>query len=205
MLYAAKRQEFTDHVQVDVHRLLLRLLQDDDEAIRIEAAESVRAGLKLNREICQKRAMELEWDFIGSRLSLSEDKQQWFHLVMEVVMDKDDYSESQGLASPSKLTPGSELKRISRKGDQGDVLFEVEPSNLFRDPLISITHASRVIRNQRTMFNEPANIWILRAALASAEAVIGEKLSPIEENFELTARIRRRAQVWKTLLLDLDQ
>ena len=76
---------------ISLHRLILRLLQDDDEQIRIEAAETLREGLRLKRDVSQKRAMELEWEFIGARLNESPASTAWFDLVRSAVFDRQSF------------------------------------------------------------------------------------------------------------------
>lgn len=82
---------------ISLHRLILRLLQDDDEQIRIEAAETLREGLRLKRDVSQKRAMELEWEFIGARLNESAASTAWFDLVRSAVFDRQSFGKSGSL------------------------------------------------------------------------------------------------------------
>ena len=80
----------------ELHHLLLRLLQDDDESIRTGAAEIIRTGLGLKRSICQKRAMELEFEHIGFRATSSDSEETWSNLLQRPLGDDPDFSTFSG-------------------------------------------------------------------------------------------------------------
>ena len=71
--------------------MVLKLLQDDDEMIRSGAAEIVREGLKLKRGVCQKRAMELVFDFIETRILSSDSLTPLKIYISRLTVDETEY------------------------------------------------------------------------------------------------------------------
>jgi hypothetical protein len=68
-----------------LHRIVLRLLQDDDEEIREGAAEIVQRGLKLERGICQAKALELEWNWLATHYRGDARVLEW---IAEICIDE---------------------------------------------------------------------------------------------------------------------
>lgn len=99
-LYPQSSTPMTEKMLVGYHRLVLRLLQDDDEAIRSESSDVVSRALGVSRMVCQKRALELEWEYIGLRAQSDPDN-AWRELLWAAVLDK----ESFGMSAP--LSAGS--------------------------------------------------------------------------------------------------
>lgn len=73
---------------VGYHRLLLRLLQDDDESNRLECSDMISRGLKVSRAVCQRRALELEWEYIGQCAKEESLDSEWYTLMREAILDK---------------------------------------------------------------------------------------------------------------------
>lgn len=75
------------------HRLILRLLQDDNEDIRVTAAEIVRKGLGRRRAVCHSKAMALEWHFIAEAAG-RDGLSTWGALLSNALLDKESYGKS---------------------------------------------------------------------------------------------------------------
>lgn len=87
-----------------------------------------------------------------------------------------------------------------------DVLFEVEPPNLFRDPLVEMSLAANTVKR---LMKQPGGRGRVSALLASArerltradEAVKHlEVKSPIDEKFDLLRKTRLRMDIWSSVL-----
>lgn len=85
----------SDFKSCALHRMLLRLLQDDDEAIRQGATDIVRHGSGLKRGISQKRAMELEFDYIESCVLSLDRSGCWSKLLLRALEDETEFGKSQ--------------------------------------------------------------------------------------------------------------
>jgi hypothetical protein len=92
-LYDLDGSHLTDRRAAALHGLIVRLLQDDDESIRVESAKLVRSGLGLSRAVCQKRALELEWEYIGRRLGSGGDSLDFQKVIDEAILDKQNLGE----------------------------------------------------------------------------------------------------------------
>jgi hypothetical protein len=96
--------QFHQFNMVDIHSIMLRLLQDDDETIRSGAAEIVREGLRLKHGVSQKRAMELVFEFIESCIAGSDDLAYLIAVIWKPIVPAD-FSTLFLCESQSKLTP----------------------------------------------------------------------------------------------------
>ncbi len=82
-----------------------------------------------------------------------------------------------------------------------DVLFEVEPPNLFRDPLVDMALAARNVILHREVF-EGDDRWTEAVRMKDqAQGVVGTGYSPIDERFDLARKIKKRLEIWISSLL----
>ncbi|KAK4688723.1 thyroid adenoma-associated protein, partial [Tremellales sp. Uapishka_1] len=129
---------------VSLCKTLLRLLQDDDEDIREGATSIVVAGLtdKICRSKVQTKGLVMFWAWLEQHLGGLEDHQkrewsEWLEVLAKgpigmLISCPHDPAH----ASPETTTP--------RRADT-EILFEVEPPNLFRDPNVDAAHAQRLL------------------------------------------------------------
>ena len=100
----------------------------------------------------------------------------------------------------------TELKKLKARPGTTDVLFEVEPPNLFRDPLVEQRLAANTVKRitKHAQGTEKASELVrkVREAMTKAEEVVkptgGE--SPLDEKFDLKRKARLRMEIWKSLL-----
>ncbi|KAK8849592.1 hypothetical protein IAR55_004927 [Kwoniella newhampshirensis] len=117
------------HPNICLHQALLRLLQDDDEEIRHGAAGIVTSGLGRNRGVVQSRAVELWWEWVKGYLHKVTEpiRVEWLKWISDLAEDRSGLEE--------------DLKVLS--GETGaEVIFEVESSNIYRDPLVDLKFAN---------------------------------------------------------------
>jgi hypothetical protein len=87
-----------------------------------------------------------------------------------------------------------------------DVLFEVEPPNLFRDSLVEQTLAvstmKQVLKRPQCAKYAAEFLADVRKAMTKAEEVVKSPVgeSPIDEKFDLRRRVRLRMEIWRFLL-----
>ncbi|KAL7425015.1 hypothetical protein Q5752_000702 [Cryptotrichosporon argae] len=117
-------------VTAGLQRCLLRLLQDDDEDIRIGAAAIVSAQLGLARPVVQCKAVELWWAWLNELLADPAAREAWEAWLVD-------------RAAPASIE--SDLLRLLPKNRPSDVLFHVEPSNIFRDDRVDMAHAATLL------------------------------------------------------------
>ena len=86
----SERSPFSPSALASLHRLILRLLQDDSDDIRVTAGEIVRQGSGRKRAVCQSRAMELEWMFIGKATG-RDGMSVWGGLLSDALLDKESF------------------------------------------------------------------------------------------------------------------
>jgi hypothetical protein len=77
-------------VTARIHRLVLRLLQDDDQDIREGAAEIVVEGVGRNRRVCQAKAMDLQWEWISTHFGKDDDTIRW---AERISLDEEGHSQ----------------------------------------------------------------------------------------------------------------
>jgi hypothetical protein len=123
----------TDADLLALHQTLDRLLNDDDEEIRDGASEIVQNGLKESSPICRDRADQLWGSWVQGHIRGlgAEAVQPWTDWLSTFV--------------PKQPSPTVENTTNSTVAHRPDVLFEVEPSNLFRDPATDAARASQIL------------------------------------------------------------
>ncbi|EAL20900.1 hypothetical protein CNBE2610 [Cryptococcus deneoformans B-3501A] len=120
------------------HQTLIRLAQDDDEEIRHGAARIIVGMLGGEKSVVQQRAVEMWYDW-ATRLLLGFDRDsdelgQWLVWISDLAQDHKGYEH--------------DVKTL-KGGVDSEVLFEIEPSNIFRDPLVDVFYASRLLSSLR--------------------------------------------------------
>jgi hypothetical protein len=146
------------------HDIILSLLQDDDEEIRVGAVGLVSEGLKLRREVCQEKALELEWSYISSQISAIDSSNPrrdnrvdslesrlggpFLDIALDRYHDRINLeAELRSLRLPADCqTAGTDHTSGLGQMDRPGALFELESPNLFRDPLVDVGHATRLLR-----------------------------------------------------------
>ncbi|WVO13844.1 hypothetical protein L204_101467 [Cryptococcus depauperatus] len=122
------------HPKLELHQALLRLTQDDDEEIRQGAANIITLASDVERRVIQQKAHAMWYDWaVGYLLSLTRNSEEWCKWISwlkELSLDQDGYDRDLSIL---KCESGAE------------VLFEVEPPNIFRDSFIDASHASKLL------------------------------------------------------------
>lgn len=102
-----------------LHQSLLRLLQDDDEDVRLLAVDIVKEGLGLRRSPTQTRAAEIWWEWVNSYLtssSVSEaEKVAWIKWLAELALYRTDL----GTCSLTASVPIDPLMLSVCRADRG--------------------------------------------------------------------------------------
>ncbi|WVQ75014.1 hypothetical protein IAR50_004622 [Cryptococcus sp. DSM 104548] len=166
-----------------LHQALLRLVQDDDEEIR-QGAASVIVGLVGREEgVVQQKAVEIWYVWAEQHLlKLSDDGDtaqlgQWVSWLHEISTDR------QGASHDLAVLGGIA---------NNDVLFEVEPPNIFRDPLVDVAYASRLLSSlgaRRSDVNDSLSTALSKTSLATSACA-----SPIDDAWEARKSAIRREQ-----------
>ncbi|WVF68582.1 hypothetical protein IAT40_003351 [Kwoniella sp. CBS 6097] len=162
-------------------RSLIRLVQDDDEEIRLGACEIISNGLGKKRVYVQAKSLALVWAFLEKYLGGSkEGKEQWFGWIEELARDQ----------------AGTEydLKLLNRNRNN-DVLFSVEAPNIFRDPLVDVYHASKLLSS----VGIPVQCTSGGSDLASSRGTNEDGLSPIDDAWEGQRTLKRRMEYQRRL------
>jgi hypothetical protein len=136
---SAYSMRIDDRDLMSLHQVLDRLLNDDDEDIRNGASAIIREGLLKSSPVCRDRADELWGDWLQAHIATlaPESAKLWIEWLSSFVKaDQASVADNTPIA-PTPVRP--------------DVLFEVEPSNLFRD---STTDAARALRILRPFLDE---------------------------------------------------
>ncbi|ORY34822.1 putative death-receptor fusion protein-domain-containing protein [Naematelia encephala] len=172
-----------------LHQALLRLLQDDDEGIRLGSAEIIQIGLGTRRPVVQAKALEMWWTWIGNHLGQFDPQVRaiWLDWFWDLAIDEAGFK--------------NDLATLSRPAQHPtDVLFEVEPPNLFRDPLADASFAAFLLRNQAKDISVERQ-GILEKLDRQAESVADKpKSSPIEDAFEARRVLSERIAIHRHLL-----
>ncbi|WWC92899.1 uncharacterized protein L201_007861 [Kwoniella dendrophila CBS 6074] len=167
-----------------LHQTLVRLVQDDDEEIRVEASDIIRRGLNRKRGVVQSKSLEIYWQWLGQYLeSLSDaEREKWLIWITDLSLDKQGYEQ--------------DLEMFNRHTNSTEVLFEVEPSNIFRDPLVDLYYSNKILKNLKV------NSTISETTKARKETQIRNispegkdvSLSPIDDAWETKRTLVRRKE-----------
>lgn len=111
-----------------------------------------------------------------------------------------------------RLCTASELRRLETKTGTTDVLFEVEPPNLFRDPIVEMTLAAdtvkRIMKQRQGEERWSGLEKMVREKMTRAEEVLkssegikfSERVSPIDEKYDLRRKMKMRLEIWRGLV-----
>lgn len=134
----------------------------------------VSRGLHLGREVCQEKALELEWSYIGSQISaidssnprgdniLNTSENRSGGPFLDIALDR--YHDRINLEAELRSlqlqpadceTAGSDNTSGPGQMDRPGALFELESPNLFRDPLIDVGHATRLLKQHGHLPRDP--------------------------------------------------
>ena len=190
-----------DAVLQMLQQSLLCLLQDDDEDIREGAAEIVSTGLGQPRCV-HERVIDLWWTWARKYVLCRVDATSWVlwmtALCTDIVgLSQFPSSSSKGRANGSDI----DLKRL-QDPSHADVLFEVEPPNLYRNPLDDASRAAGILA--AIPVNDIPEVVLVRinelrssalAALAQAR-----QSSPIDDAWEASRCLKRRVDILNVVL-----
>lgn len=133
----------------------------------------VSEGLKLRREVCQEKALELEWSYISSQISAIDSNNPrrddrvdslesrlggpFLDIALDRYHDRINLeSELRSLQLPADCqTAGSDNTSGPGQMDRPGALFELESPNLFRDPLVDVGHAARLLKQHGRLPGDP--------------------------------------------------
>ncbi|ODO00815.1 hypothetical protein L198_03142 [Cryptococcus wingfieldii CBS 7118] len=164
-----------------LHQALLRLVQDDDEEIR-QGAAAVIVGLAGREEgVVQQKAVEIWYAWAEQHLLKfdgdSAQTGEWVSWLHEVSTDR------QGASHDSAVLAGIV---------NNDILFGVEPPNIFRDPLVDVAYASRLLNAIGIARRSDGHDLYTALSLAPEKTVTS--LSPIDDAWEARKSAMRRGQ-----------
>lgn len=131
------------------------MAQDDDEEIRHGAAGIIVGMLGGEKGVVQQRAVEM-WYNWATRFLLRFDRNsdelgQWLTWISGLAEDHKGYGEflcNFVWTASLNILVEHDIKTLKGSVDS-EVLFEVEPSNIFRDPLVDVFYASKLLSNLR--------------------------------------------------------
>ena len=166
-----------------LHQTLGRLLHDDDVQIRERACDILRHGLKMGIPVCHEKAVEIWHDWLATYISRGHpgNAQQWTRWITEGIIDKDCIDADQAA--------------LQSAVHQYDVLFEIEPPNLFRDGLAYAKKLVELVLS-RAIELSPSDVDDIKrerrrvAELIGYEAATNE--SPINDGWEARRALRER-------------
>ncbi|WVO23120.1 uncharacterized protein IAS62_004465 [Cryptococcus decagattii] len=172
------------------HQTLIRLAQDDDEEIRHGAAGIIVGMLGGEKGVVQQRAVEMWYNWATRFLSScdrdSDGLGQWLTWISDLAKDHEGYDH--------------DIKTL-KGGVDSEVLFEVEPSNIFRDPLVDVFYASKLLSNLRL-----AGLLGDRLSQRAPEhleldsVVEGLCVSPIDDAWEARRSLVRRKEFQRMIV-----
>ncbi|ORX37814.1 putative death-receptor fusion protein-domain-containing protein [Kockovaella imperatae] len=193
---SSSQSHVSSSILLTFHRVLVRLLQDDDYEIRSMTQGIICNGLNLTTPVCLTRAISVEWAWIAE--VVAGDPEVFLPFIWDHSIDIEGFRH--------------DLSMIQADSYQTNVLFEVESPNQFRDPLIDSDHATRVlvdisVREPSLLSDKitQSNTAVLLSLHVEAKKALGELEaegggSPIGEAFEAGRMLRRRLQIHSGLV-----
>ena len=196
------------------HRLVLRLLQDDDHDVRETVRDLVCRGLALEIPTCLDRVIDLEWQWIGRGIrDGSVETGGALQLLWDRCLDIRGFGEQSPFLSRTcaDLTFSEQnIAALRPAGHQRDILFEVEPPNQFRDPLIDSYGAAQQLASVDSDWQDEKfsrqwrdNIAQLNLLIRRAESAISDDqpkaVTPIDEAWEARRSLHRRKRIYSAL------
>ncbi|WVW86816.1 hypothetical protein I302_108871 [Kwoniella bestiolae CBS 10118] len=154
-----------------LHQTLVRLIQDDDEEIRNGACEIVSQGLGMKRGVVLSKSLSLYWEWLEHHLKSlkQEEREEWLIWIGDLAKDEVGYKE--------------DMRILGRHNNTTEVLFEVEPSNIFRDPLVDHYYSNRLLKS----LHVGQDVRTVRPDFTE-----GSRLSPIDDAWEARRTMERR-------------
>lgn len=177
------------------------MAQDDDEEIRHGAAGIIVGTLGGEKGVVQQRAVEM-WDSWATRFLSSFDRNsdglgQWLTWISDLAEDHKGYGEflCNRVWTASLNIPVEHDIKTLKGGVDSEVLFEVEPSNIFRDPLVDVFYASKLLSNLRLagLLDDRSSHRVLEH-LKLDSVVEGLCVSPIDDAWEARRSLVRRQE-----------
>ena len=180
---------------------LLCLLQDDDEDIREGAAEIVATGLGQPRCV-HERVIDLWWTWARKYVLCGVDATSWVLWMSTLCTDIDGLSQFPSSSSKDQANSSDiDLKRL-QDSSHADALFEVEPPNLYRNPLDDASRAADIltaipVKGLPEVVLVRANELRSRVLAALAQA---RQSSPIDDAWEASRCLQRRVDILNVVL-----
>lgn len=177
------------------------MAQDDDEEIRHGAAGIIVGTLGGEKGVVQQRAVEM-WYSWATRFLSSFDRNsdglgQWLTWISDLAEDHKGYGEflCNRVWTASLNIPVEHDIKTLKGGVDSEVLFEVEPSNIFRDPLVDVFYASKLLSNLRLagLLDDRSSHRVLEH-LKLDSVVEGLCVSPIDDAWEARRSLVRRQE-----------
>ncbi|WWC65932.1 uncharacterized protein I303_108554 [Kwoniella dejecticola CBS 10117] len=176
-------------VNIDLHKSTLRLMQDDDEEIRAGTSDIIVKGLGHQRGLVHAKTLGMYWDWLEGYIrtlnpglwSTSGDLEGWVEWLRDLSTDK------KGLQH--------DLRVYKQEKNSIEVLFEVEPPNIFRDPLVDLFYSNKLLRDLglelgSTSISQDAGMEL--GIVGEENDGQGLELSPIDDAWEARRTILRR-------------
>lgn len=177
---------------LQLHQTLGRLLHDDDVAIRESASDVVRTGMKLPIPICQEKAVQLWHQWVAKHITRIPDSEgrPWRTWLIDHILDLEGIKSDETRLKPTPT--GS-----------SDVLFEVEPSNLYWDGLAYSTKLASLVRSHGITLSED-DIHRIKETKAKVDALMKhdskDQETPIDDGWEVWRVLFERSAVLESLL-----
>lgn len=177
------------------------MAQDDDDEIRHGAAGIIVGTLGGEKGVVQQRAVEMWYNwatrFLSSFDRNSDGLGQWLTWISDLAEDHKGYGEflCNRVWTASLNIPVEHDIKTLKGGVDSDVLFEVEPSNIFRDPLVDVFYASKLLSNLRLagLLDDRSSHRVLEH-LKLDSVVEGLCVSPIDDAWEARRSLVRRQE-----------
>lgn len=177
------------------------MAQDDDEEIRHGAAGIIVGTLGGEKGVVQQRAVEVWYNwatrFLSSFDRNSDGLGQWLTWISDLAEDHKGYGEflCNRVWTASLNIPVEHDIKTLKGGVDSEVLFEVEPSNIFRDPLVDVFYASKLLSNLRLagLLDDRSSHRVLEH-LKLDSVVEGLCVSPIDDAWEARRSLVRRQE-----------
>lgn len=175
-----------------LHQSLGRLLHDDDITIRQGASEIVRNGLHVSISICQERAVEIWHQWLANHIThLGEPKAlPWTEWIVDHVLD-----------NPG-IDPDERALLSATHQHQSSVLFEVEPSNLYRDGLADATRLASLLVSCGLGLSED-DLGRVKETKERVDTLLEKPESaesPIDDAWEARRVLQQRSRILGSLL-----
>lgn len=183
------------------------MAQDDDEEIRHGAAGIIVGMLGGEKGVVQQRAVEMWYNwathFLSSFDRNSDELGQWLTWISDLAENHEGYGEFQGnrvWTASLNILVEHDIKTL-KGGVDSEVLFEVEPSNIFRDPLVDVFYASKLLSNLRFagLLDDRLSHRVPEH-LELDSVVEGLCVSPIDDAWEARRSLVRRQEFQRMII-----